>query len=100
MFCYGKYDIIISVKWLIDANMHIKRSVNMSGKVCYNNLFKLLIDKGLKKSELAKMCSLSSPTMAKLSKNEYVSMDVLVRICRGLDCSLNDIVEIVNHEER
>lgn len=46
------------------------------------------------------MCNLSSPTMAKLSKNEYVSMDVLVRICRGLDCSLNDIVEIVNHKEQ
>ena len=61
----------------------------------YNNLFKLLIDKGLKKSDLAKMCKLSSPTMAKLSKNEYVSMDVLVRICRGLDCTLDDIVEVM-----
>ena len=70
----------------------------MSGKVCYNNLFKLLIDKGLKKSELAKMCNLSSPTMAKLSKNEYVSMDVLVRICQELDCTLDDIVEIVRKE--
>lgn len=63
--------------------------------VRYNNLFKLLIDKNLKKSDLAKICSLSSPTMAKLSKNEYVSMDVLVRICRGLDCTLDEIVEIV-----
>ena len=61
----------------------------------YNNLFKLLIDKDLKKSDLAKMCKLSSPTMAKLSKNEYVSMDVLVRICRGLDCTLDDIVDIL-----
>lgn len=67
--------------------------------VCYNNLFKLLIDKGLKKSDLAKLCNLSSPTMAKLSKNEYVSMDVLVRICRGLDCSLDDIVEVVALKE-
>ena len=67
--------------------------------VCYNNLFKLLIDKGLKKSDLARMCNLSSPTMAKLSKNEYVSMDVLVRICRGLDCSLGDIVEVVALKE-
>ena len=67
----------------------------MNGKVCYNNLFKLLIDKGLRKSELARMCSLSSPTMAKLSKNEYVSMDVLVRICQELDCTFDDIVEIV-----
>ena len=67
--------------------------------VRYNNLFKLLIDKNLKKSELAKMCNLSPPTMAKLSKNEYVSMDVLVRICRGLDCTLDDIVEIVPLKE-
>lgn len=67
--------------------------------ICYNNLFKLLIDKGMKKSDLAKRCNLSSPTMAKLSKNEYVSMDVLVRICRGLDCSLDDIVEVVSLEE-
>lgn len=63
--------------------------------VRYNNLFKLLIDKNFKKSDLAKMCNLSSPTMAKLSKNEYVSMDVLVRICRGLNCTLDDIVEVL-----
>ena len=70
----------------------------MSGKVCYNNLFKLLIDKGLKKSELAKMCNLSSPTMAKLSKNEYVSMDVLVRICCKLDCTLDEIIDIIKEK--
>lgn len=70
----------------------------MSGKVCYNNLFKLLIDKGLRKSELARRCNLSSPTMAKLSKNEYVSMDVLVRICQELDCTLNDIVVVARKE--
>lgn len=64
----------------------------------YNNLFKLLIDKNLRKSDLARMCKLSSPTMAKLSKNEYVSMDVLVRICRELDCSFDDIVEVTKKE--
>lgn len=63
--------------------------------VRYNNLFKLLIDKNLKKSDLARMCNLSSPTMAKLSKNEYVSMDVLVRICRVLNCTLDEIVQVV-----
>ena len=62
--------------------------------VCYNNLFKLLIDKGLKKSEFSKLCNISAPTLSKLSKNEYVSMDILVRICKGLDCTLDDIVEI------
>lgn len=63
-------------------------------KVSYNNLFKLLIDKGMKKSEFARRCKLSAPTMSKLNKNEYVSMEVLVRICEGLECQLNDIVEI------
>lgn len=67
--------------------------------VRYNNIFKLLIDKNLKKSDLARMCNLSSPTMAKLSKNEYVSMDVLVRICRELDCSIDEIVEILKDSE-
>lgn len=42
----------------------------MTNKVSYNNLFKLLIDKGLKKKDFAKLCNLSAPTMAKLSKNE------------------------------
>lgn len=67
--------------------------------VCYNNLFKLLIDKGLKKSEFAKLCNISAPTLSKLSKNEYVSMDVLVRICRGLDCTLDNIVEVIKYKQ-
>lgn len=71
----------------------------MTRNVCYNNLFKLLIDKGLKRSDLAKMCNLSSPTMAKLSKNEYVSMDVLVRICKELNCRIEEIVEVVPDEQ-
>ena len=66
--------------------------------VCYNNLFKLLIDKGLKKSEFAKLCNISAPTLSKKKKNEYVSMDILVRICRGLDCTLDDIVEIIKKD--
>lgn len=66
----------------------------LMSNVCYNNLFKLLIDKGLKKGDLARLCNLSSPTMAKLSKNEYVSMDVLVRICQTLDCRIENILEV------
>jgi hypothetical protein len=66
----------------------------MTNKVSYNNLFKLLIDKGLKKKDFAKLCNLSAPTMAKLSKNEYVSMDVLVRICTEFQCQISDIVEV------
>lgn len=63
--------------------------------VCYNKLFKLLIDKGLKKTEFAKKVGISANTLAKLSRNEMVSMEMLVRICRKLECKLDDIVEIL-----
>lgn len=63
--------------------------------ISYNKLFKLLIDKGIKKTELAQMADISQTTLAKLSKNQYVSMDVLVKICDSLGCSFDAIVEIV-----
>lgn len=63
--------------------------------VCYNKLFKLLIDKNLKKTEFAKKVGISQNTLAKLSKNEFVSMQVLVKICRGLNCTVDDILEVL-----
>ena len=63
--------------------------------VCYNGLFKLLIDKGLKKTEFAKKVGISANTLAKLSRNEMVSMEMLVRIRRKMECTLDDIVEIL-----
>lgn len=64
--------------------------------VCYNKLFKLLIDKNMKKTEFSKVAGISANTLAKLSKNEYVSMEVLVKICRALECTPNDIMEILS----
>ena len=66
--------------------------------VSYNGLFKQLIDKGWNKTEFAREVGISSNTLAKLSKNELVSLEVLVRICQRLDCPLGDIVQIVPHE--
>lgn len=63
--------------------------------VSYNKLFKLLIDKQMKKTELIKLADISSSTLAKLSKNENVSMDVILRLCQVLNCDIGDIVEIV-----
>ena len=63
--------------------------------VCYNKLFKLMIDKSMKKTDLKNMVGLSQGTLAKLSKNEMVSMDVIVRICRTLDCTVDGILDIV-----
>jgi len=65
----------------------------------YNRLFKLLIDKGLRKTEFAKMIGIGQNTLAKLGKNEKVSMEVLIKICRGLNCTLDDIVEILPSQE-
>ncbi|RHB07023.1 XRE family transcriptional regulator [Coprobacillus sp. AM42-12AC] len=67
--------------------------------VCYNKLFKLLIDKNLKKTDFAKMVGISQNTLAKLSKNEFVSMEVLVKICRGLNCTVDDILDILTERE-
>lgn len=63
--------------------------------VSYNKLFKLLIDKELKKTEFAKEIGISANTLAKLSRNELVSIEVLVRICRYFECSVDDILDIL-----
>lgn len=65
--------------------------------VCYNKLFKLLIDKGMNKTTFAKEVGISSNTLAKLSKNEYVTLNILVKICRYFNCGLDDIVEVINN---
>ena len=61
----------------------------------YNKLWKLLIDKGMMKKDLIKATNMTSSTMAKLGKNQAVSMDVLGRICEALDCNIGDIVDVI-----
>ncbi len=63
--------------------------------VSYNKLFKLLIDKSMKKTDFRIATGISPNTLTKLSNNEYVSMEVLVKICRVLSCDFGDIMEIV-----
>ena len=67
--------------------------------VNYNKLWKLLIDKGMSKSELKTAAQMSPNTLAKLGKNETVSMDVLLRICTVLNCDIGDIVEFTSHNK-
>ncbi len=64
--------------------------------VCYNKLWKLLIDKRMNKTELAKAIGISSSTLAKLTKEEYVALQVLERICAELDCNISDVVEFTD----
>lgn len=62
--------------------------------VSYNNLWKMLIDKKLKKTDLINQAKISSSALAKLGRNEYVSLVIIDKICRYLDCNIEDIVTI------
>ena len=64
--------------------------------VSYNKLWKLLIDKGMTKTELRLQTDMSTATLAKMSKNEIVSMDVMLRICKVLDCNVGDICDFIS----
>ena len=67
--------------------------------VNYNKLFKMLIDKGMKKKDFREKVEISESTMAKLSNNENVSLEVIARICRAMDCTVDDIMDIMPNEE-
>lgn len=60
----------------------------------YKQLWKLLIDKDMTKTELRKQTEIASSTLSKMSRNEYVALEILVRICCVLNCELSDIVKI------
>lgn len=62
--------------------------------ISYKKLWKLLIDKDLKKKDLRESANISQTTMSKLLHNENVTTDILVRICDALNCDIGDIVEI------
>ena len=66
--------------------------------ISYNGLWKLLIDKNLKKGDLIERLEISSSTIAKMTKNEAVSLRILEKICRELDCDFGDIVHYVKDE--
>lgn len=63
--------------------------------ISYKKLWKLLIDKDIKKSQLAEMADLSRYTIQKMTKNENVNTDTLTKICKVLNCSFDDIMEII-----
>ena len=68
--------------------------------VSYNKLWKLLIDKNMKKKELGEAAGISNSLIAKLGKNENVTVEVLVKICTALDCQIDYIVELIPDTEQ
>jgi len=66
--------------------------------VSYKRLWKLLIDRDMKKKELAERANLSTYTINKLNRGENVNTDTLAKICRALNCTFDDIMEVLPEE--
>ena len=66
--------------------------------VCYNKLWKLLIDKKMKKIEMQRLSGISGNVLSRLNKDEYVSMESMEKICTLLECDIGDVMEIVFEE--
>lgn len=67
--------------------------------VCYKKLWKLLIDKNMNKTDLRTASGITTTALAKLGRNENVNTEVLAKICKTLDCKIEDIMEMVPDEE-
>lgn len=67
--------------------------------VSYKRLFKLLIDKDMKKKDLKEKAGIGNGTMTKLANDENVTVEVMAKICNALDCKMDDIIEIIPDED-
>ena len=65
-------------------------------RISYNKLWKMLIDKEMKKSDLQEKAGISSASIAKLGKGDNITTDVLIKICESLHCRLEDIMETID----
>lgn len=67
--------------------------------ISYNKLWKLLIDKRMTKTELRELSGISTASVAKLGKGENITTDVLLKICKTLNCDITDIMELENRDK-
>ena len=67
-------------------------------KASYNKLFKLLIDKQMKKGELCERAGISTASIGKMAKGQNMNVDILVKVCAVLNCTLDDIVELIPND--
>ena len=103
-FSYILYNIIniLSKKMNYDIIASIKKSLKRWGKrrreviyiISYKPLFKLLLEKDMTKTQLRKEIGFSTSTLAKMSKDEYISLKVIDDICEFLECRIEEVVEV------
>ena len=68
--------------------------------ISYKKLWKLLIDRDMKKKDLKEASGISTASIAKLGKNENVNTEILIKVCKALKCDISDIMEIVDDTEK
>ena len=74
--------------------------MNVNAILSYNKLWKLMVDKNLNKTQLHEKARISTNAVAKMSRNETVSLETLAKVCYALDCGIEDIIEIIIEEGR
>ena len=67
--------------------------------VCYNKLWHMLIDRNMSKTQLIKEAGITTNAMAHMGKNEDVRMEVLAKICTALNCTMDDVIEVIPDEQ-
>lgn len=87
---------MLSYSYVICYNIVLHRCGGIVMAVDYSNLWKLLIDKHMNKSQLREAAQISTNAIAKLGKNETVSLDTLEKICGALSCSIEDIMNFTS----
>ena len=68
--------------------------------VSYNRLWKMLIDKNMKRIEMQYLTGISGNILARMGKNQYVSMETIEKICKKLDCTVDEMMEFTDDEEQ
>ena len=91
IFCCEFEDIVLYYFIYLGITLKVGTSMGVS----YSKLFKLLIDKKMKNKDLISAAGISSSTMAKLGKDEYVNVEVLVKICNAVDANIGDIMDVI-----
>ena len=82
--------------WVYQEPARVKDLRGEQMAISYNKLWKMLIDKGMNKRDLQKASGVSAASIAKLGKGENITTDVLLKICKALDCDVTDIMERTN----
>ena len=68
--------------------------------VSYNRLWKMLIDKNMKRIEMQYLTGISGNILARMGKNQYVSMETIEKICKKLDCTVDEMLEFTDDEQQ